>query len=390
MGGSAFASKNLITPRIPPDLYEHVRDHLVLILRQHFNHVDSAVEAPGKKDHGDIDILVAEPVDPKGPPKSDQLATWIGAPHWRSTPGSDTFNFAVPWPGSTEQSVGEEEEASSSSMHFIQVDIHICPSAQSFSWHLFFQAHGDLWNMIGSIIRRFGLTCNDHGLFLRIAEVEPYNKQLSRVLLTKDPVRVLQYLGLDEHRYWTRFRSWDEMMDFATSCRFHSPNVANSSSSISLQARLKASDRQRLRKRPAFSHWIDTYLPMHSEDPVGHSAHLTREEVVVDAKAWFGEMFTLEFDDRKAQGMREVRVRKLWTDIRRSLPIEGCEVGLVMKGLKLEIEKETDEEDHVGGGDVGLNEARRCYKEGDFEIVNKWAVKNWKNVEERQKVFKLE
>jgi len=83
-------------------------------------------------------------------------------------------------------------------------------------------------------------------------------------------------------------------------------------------------------------------------------------------------------------------VRKLWTDIRRSLPIEGCEVGLVMKGLKLEIEKETDEEDHVGGGDVGLNEARRCYKEGDFEIVNKWAVKNWKNVEERQKVFKLE
>ncbi|KAG0042317.1 hypothetical protein BGZ83_000607 [Gryganskiella cystojenkinii] len=409
MGGSAFASKNLITPRIPPELYDKVLRQLVLILQRYFAHVDSALEGPGKKDYGDIDILVAEPLDYENGlrPTAKELAAWIGAPHWRSTSGSDTFNFALPWPESPPQSVREEDEDreadSSSPPRFIQVDIHICPSVESFSWHLFFQAHGDLWNMIGAILRRFGLTCNDRGLFLRIAEIEPHDRELSRVLLTKDPVRVLAYLGLDPHRYWRRFQSWDEMMAFAASCRFHDPlHYHKASSSMSstnsvLRDHLKASDRHRLAKRPAFSYWIDTYLHSHSEDPIGHSAHLTREEVVDDAMAWFGETFKREFEECKAQGLRAIHVRKLWTDIRRSLPIEGREVGSVMQGLKREIgeasKKEDELEDHASGGDDddgSLRATRRAFKEGHFEIVAEWALKNWKEVIERQGVFERE
>ena len=43
-----------------------------------------------------------------------------------------------------------------------------------------------------------------------------------------------------------------------------------------------------------------------------------------------------------------------------------------------------------GDSDDGLNEARKGYNDGDFEIVFEWATKNWKDVGERHKVFELE
>ncbi len=230
---------------------------------------------------------------------------------------------------------------------YIQVDIHIYANEAAYKWHLFHEAHGDLWNMLGGIIRPLGLTCATNGLHLRIKEVEPYNKLQSRVKMTDDPARVLDYLGLDSDQYWTPFMSWDDMMAYAATCRFHDPGRWRSRDKQEGEAeehadlteetkdgdglkkvegglteddapKLKHNDRARAAKRPAFHYWIDTYLPAYLDDTPGKNAHMTREEVIEDAKKFFGDLFTSQFEDRRTRWTRQVKVDKMWSELRKS------------------------------------------------------------------------
>ena len=61
MGGSAF-SPSLFTPRMPPDVYAHVLSEVHRKLRTLYEHVETPVEAPGKVDYGDLDVLVYSPL----------------------------------------------------------------------------------------------------------------------------------------------------------------------------------------------------------------------------------------------------------------------------------------------------------------------------------------
>ena len=235
---------------------------------------------------------------------------------------------------------------------YIQVDIHICANEVIYNWHLFHEAHGDLWNMLGGIIRPLGLTCASNGLHLRIKEVEPYNKLQSRVRMTDDPARVLDYLGLDSNKYWTPFMSWDDMMAYAATCRVHNPGrwssrdkqegkeeehedsteetkVVDGPKKVELTedkpTQLKHNDRARAAKRPAFHYWIDTYLPAHLDDTPGKDAHMTREEVIEDAKKYFGDQFTRQFEGRRTKWVRQIKVDKMWSELRKSLPGGDCD-----------------------------------------------------------------
>ncbi|KIX06737.1 uncharacterized protein Z518_04713 [Rhinocladiella mackenziei CBS 650.93] len=401
-------------------VYGHVLSEIESKLRAHFKHVGHALEAPAKTSHGDIDVLVAEPTNKSGPVTGAFLAQVLGADKWKRTGGSSTFNLALRWPKEMEEmggiTVAEEgaspstgadtgEEAketqkllnlatttdpspspapSISSQKYIQVDIHHCPKQTYFTWHLFFQAHGDLRNILGGIIRRHGLTCTSKGLCLRIAEVESHNKEQSRVLMTNSPTTVLSYLGLDTARYWEKFASWDEMMKYAASCRFHDPGHWRERHAEKKATELKANDRQRGAKRPVFAYWIDEYWPAHQDDEPGKSAHLARDEVVEDAKMYFDPDFAERFDDRKTRCVRQINVGQLWADIRKGLPLEGVEIGWVMKGMKRGVASRY--EDMPDSEDVpGLREVKAAYAEGRFEDVLVWARENWRGVLEKQK-----
>jgi hypothetical protein len=59
---------------------------------------------------------------------------------------------------------------------------------------LFKHAHGDLWNLIGSTIRPFGFTVDEEALWVRIPEIEKFNKKRAKVLLTRNPAETVHFL----------------------------------------------------------------------------------------------------------------------------------------------------------------------------------------------------
>jgi hypothetical protein len=262
MGGNAFA-ETLFTPRMPLAVYLHVRDQTLAIMRKYYRYAESPIEAP-KSNYGDVDILVAEPladVEPetiaevlgakefkktKGSSTTNIALPWpvevddcansqsnthitSNETHLPNDEGSILLNGSqasgdthetppssnIPYQQCTQieavmdkinvsltEESGEPSKATETAVRFIQLDLHDCPTHQRMRWELFHQAHGDFWNIIGTIIRPFGLTASNSGFYLRIAEVERYNKEMGKVKLTEDPAMVLDFLGMDIESKW--------------------------------------------------------------------------------------------------------------------------------------------------------------------------------------------
>ena len=213
MGGHAFSGgpKPLVTPRMSRDIYRQVKDHCHSILRSVFLYVASPIEGPGKEDYGDIDILVAlekRLIFPKAPgdqadrPVRDVLSeiqTVLGATAIILEPGGTSANLALPWPADVP---GSHFERPAREPWYIQVDIRLCKDIEDVQWRLFNQAHGDIWNLLGSTIRPFGLTVDDQALWLRIPEIEELDRKRAKVLLARDPAEILRFLGLEIDGFW--------------------------------------------------------------------------------------------------------------------------------------------------------------------------------------------
>ena len=240
MGGKAFTHLEppLSTPRLPPHVYWPLREALVTLVAKYYKHASSPLEAPEKDSYGDIDILTSEPLgDLETLP--DDLGKALHAKATINAPGRGSRSYAVPYPGSDSE--------------FVQVDVHVCHSA-TYTWELFTHSHGDLWNLLGTSIRPFGLTANDVGLHLRIAEIEELNRKKSLLFLTADPSSVLQFLGLSVDRYWQPFETSEQMFCYATGMRFFRRDTY-------IRETLKANDRKRMTQRPMYRKFVDEWLP---------------------------------------------------------------------------------------------------------------------------------
>ena len=386
MGGSAFTDPNnpsgsLLTPRMPPPVYTYVRGHLLAVIRKFYAQAQLPIEAPAKLDYGDIDILAAGPLNPLA--TSEDLAEAMGTKQHKRTRGSQTTHFAIPWPKQVELlksfvpvAAADDSETTSglASPLFIQLDLHICPTAERFEWELFHQAHGDFWNIIGGTIRYFGLTANNLGLFLRIAEIETLSKEQSRIKLTSSPVEALKYLGLDEKEYWSPFDSLDGMFKYLATCRFHNPiRYAGKED-------LKSNDRLRMKKRPNYSKWLEEWIPNHRDDEPGSAAKSTRAEIAEEAKRVFG--VGEEYEQKREAGIRRMGIDKLWSDVRRDLPVEGLRVGVVMRGIKREVVGEADEKE--------LSPQQSAYRDGHYDEIAAWVRSQWESIEQRQTRYERE
>lgn len=131
-------------------------------------------------------------------------------------------------------------------------------------------AHGDLWNILGTIHRPHGLTISDKALHIRIPEIEDYDKKRARVFLTDHPAEVLDFLGLSirNHEWERPFASVDDLFEYAAQCRWfilapHNDDEENIAQDEAAAARrkLKHNDRQRMRQRPIFARWLDEFVP---------------------------------------------------------------------------------------------------------------------------------
>ncbi|ATY66185.1 hypothetical protein A9K55_001486 [Cordyceps militaris] len=347
MGGSAFSvgAAPLRTPRMLPSLYHAQKRRCQALLRQVYVHVDSPIDGPAKKDFGDIDFLVFQrrPEAPPPPPPAiehakpgselmNEMAALLGAVRTIFNPGEVSSNLAIPWPAGAEDQVSEEavvegEAATADEKKYIQVDIRISPSLEAHRWMLFKHAHGDLWNVVGSLVRPYGLTVDDKGMSVRIREIEAVNKTRAKVHLTSDPARVLDFLGLPRTgahaRTWldTPFATHDALFEYAALCRvmYITPaatDAANHDEGHNLLKdlrSLKHNDRQRMRARPAFRRWIDDFVPRCRREGRFATQRTRRAELTEDALDAFGVRD--EFERRREAFLRERQREHIWNGV---------------------------------------------------------------------------
>jgi hypothetical protein len=406
MGGNAFATHNppLPTPRMPPQVFRLIQEQTLSILRQHYTHVDSAIEAPGKTNYGDVDVLVSSSLDLtlegfKGKRKeiAEHLATVLGAKAWITEIGNPVVNLALPWPKIVDGRINETRVTQEEDeKKYIQLDIHICPTPAEFAWELFHTAHGDLWNILGTTIRPFGLTVNNHGLYLRIPEIEQFHRKKSMIFLTSDPNQVLDLLGLDQGKWWKEFPSKQEMFEYAAGCKMFAVKEKEAVEDGEMEGdvvgeigaegggevekkKLKHNDRQRMSKRPIFKQWIEEFIPKAREEGKYSGMKVTREQVRDEAFKKFGGKE--EYEKVLGDWLLVRHKDKLWGEvIKGSVPID--DVDPAFRGAAIREVKGVIMEGKEFEGMVP--DAARKDEKGfhDLEAVHKFVVENWKRAGE--------
>ncbi|KAK8054164.1 hypothetical protein PG996_013465 [Apiospora saccharicola] len=356
MGGQVFASgpNPLYAPRMPPGIYQHVKAKCHEKLKQLFDEVATPIEGPGKEDFGDIDFLVRGRLDGAYPRITspwgwhDAVQAVLGAER-RFAQQAQACSFAIAWPTEILQGVFEKQEAWSpkDKPRFIQVDVHVCDTPETFRWSVFKQDHGDLWNLLGSTIRPYGLTIDHEALYVRIEDIEKLDKKKAKIRLTSDPDTVLQFLGLDGHRWMQPFASMEETYEYAATCRFFyvDPKSADEADPGDDEGRiegaytkknLKSNDRQRMNKRPMFSNWINCFIPRCREKCRFANEQATREGTLKEALDRFGVRDT--YDARVLEFQRKRQAETLWKNvIKATIPTEGVNAmfrGCAANGLK--------------------------------------------------------
>ncbi|KAI0376271.1 hypothetical protein F5Y04DRAFT_214214 [Hypomontagnella monticulosa] len=299
MGGNVFTS--LLTPRMSPTVYDQVRRRCSARLRELFTIVVTPIPGPAKKDYGDIDFLVAWEksvtfptahskalISSLAPSNRDPLEA--AARHLRAhathREQAKALNIAIPWPDDLRlRDIAHTEEDL-----YIQVDLNLVDTQEQLTWMIFRHAHGDFWNICGSIIRPYGLTIDDEGMYIRIPEIEHLNRKEAKVLLTKEPAEVLEFLGLEgvDTRWKEPFSSTEELFEYAASCRLfwvfpEKDDDPTTKSGEAEHGTLKSNDRRRMKYRPLFREWIEVFLPACRQAGRFMSNDATRDTVRQDA-----------------------------------------------------------------------------------------------------------
>ncbi|KAF7912683.1 uncharacterized protein EAF01_001704 [Botrytis porri] len=402
MGGHAFSSQvpPIKTPRMTQEVYDEALKQNQAVLRKHYSKVESAIEGPGKTTYGDVDILVALPLEGAFSSEDrvvEELKKALNAKALVQDECNPTINFAVPWPeniftsAKDENKVAESTDGSSASW-YVQVDVHICKSEHEFDWELFHAAHGDLWNIIGTTIRGFGLTINNRAFFIRIPEIELADRKKSMVFLTDNPTEILDFLGLDQEKWWKRFSTQQEMFEYAATCRmFWVRDVAEDeadgdATGIVAQRgqeggaegkkKLKHNDRQRLVKRPIFKAWVDEFIPMCREAGRYSDSKITREQIRNEVFKKFSvkeEYETRRHDWNLARHLVEV----MNDGIKANIPVDGGDnqtrsaATKVLKGVIMEGEL------YEGAvPEAAIRDQNGFY---NIQLVKLFVVENWRN-----------
>lgn len=203
----------------------------------------------------------------------------------------------------------------------IQVDVQVFDSSSRLHYMLFHHAHGDIWQLLGNVIKPYGLTVDGKGLWLRIPEIEDADRKRSKVWLTGEPDAILNFLGLPYTRYWAGpFGDLYQMYEYVANCVMFWVPPADETESA-----LRANDRRRMKQRPAYRKWVEEFKPLcraqgrFSEEP------MTRDQVRGRAFARFNVRQTY-MTERRAFLVEDQKRHILKTIIERivPLPAEGA------------------------------------------------------------------
>lgn len=293
-----------------------------------------------------------------------------------------------------EESTGEQkydedqESANDPGPRFIQVDVHICETLEKLQWMLFKHAHGDLWNLLGATIRRFGLTIDEVGLYVRIPEIEKRDKKKAKVLLSEDPCEILQFLGLkfDGQQWEEPFASEEDVFEYAATCHLFwvmpqdtgAEGGGEDMTEAVLARKLKSNDRRRMSYRPLFRKWIEEFIPACRASGRFASTPLTRDEVRQYVFEYFPGV-QLIYDSAVTEWRVKLQREALWKDVIK--PVVPDDMGYERRSccvaaLKKIIMDTNDSFDGILAPPTLKN------KDGlfDEDAVRVWVKENWQRV----------
>ncbi|KAI0882822.1 uncharacterized protein GGS22DRAFT_195550 [Annulohypoxylon maeteangense] len=395
MGGRAFSSGDnpLYTPRMPPNVYQHVLKQCHAKLQELFAVVATPIPGPAKPDYGDVDIFLAwernsvfpRPIDSNSNKSPSSMhnalvssAQLLNAERWyQEQPG--IMITAIPWPNDFPREAIKDEQ-----------DSNNCATTRYIQ---FKHAHGDLWNVIGSTIRPYGLTVDEVGLYIRIPEIESLDKKKARVLLSTDPAEILTFLGLkyDGTEWEEPFASDEDLFRYATTCRLfwvrpeqHDIHASTESSEVD-KSKLKANDRRRMSSRSVFRKWVDEFLPACRNAGLFAVQNATRDSVRAEAFECFPGTRHI-YEARLREWNLERQRQTLWRNvIKASAPKipEGKEETISDKcwhGQVASAFKKIIMQDNYSLGIRPLTPLRDASGFYNEERVKQFVVDNWEKV----------
>lgn len=159
-----------------------------------------------------------------------------------------------------------------------------------------------MWNILGTVIRPFGLIADDVGLHIRIPEIEHMDKKKSRVLLTTSPTEARRFLINGDPDDWNkRLASVNALYHYAQRCKWywrwlaHEKSVMPQEQQITdTRAPIKSWERQGNRLREVLTRWTNEHVPAQIRDPANvnvlsdsHPLDKTRDAIRESAFATF-------------------------------------------------------------------------------------------------------
>ncbi len=217
MGGKAL--KNVITTRLTKEKYNQVKSEIISILGQHLS-ITFLYELPEKEDFGDLDILYI----PNEQINIHDLVVQLFHPKEIVKNGTVlSFSYLI-----------NENDDNTKNIYF-QIDLI---KSQNIAMDLFYFSYGDLGSILGRIIKHYGLTFGNAGLWINIekATIDLYLKNHDKkiehisnvnkpIILTENPEEICVYLGLDYKKWLNGFSNNLEIYEFIIKCTFFNPKL---------------------------------------------------------------------------------------------------------------------------------------------------------------------
>ena len=362
-------------PTLPQSFYRDVQQKLKVALGAEFKCVHSPIENSNKANYKDVKMFVAEPI------KTGTLTEVVEAlfglkTHRLEIDGSITQPLEYSWSeistnglqlakGNEKVGSGESKDARKSAIkksqkpvlangvhqsddRVVQITVQAWQSKAELDNFRNSKINHELMKLLSKIIKHHGLTYNKKGLLLRISDLES-------VKMTAKQTEIMKFLGLNVNKDPAELQTWDDLMSFVATCRFHEPKrwkvigsaaTGNSSQADSLIM---------------IQYFTDIYLPTHSGKAGGKDALMTHPQILQEAKsnAEFDNIFSTEFAKKGV----------FWAEVRKHMPqsVKKPELTYAIKGLK-----KATFDNYEGYGDTnvrdhpikGVDELQLFYKDG--------------------------
>jgi hypothetical protein len=287
MGGNVFMRSmaegypRLSTPRMPFSDYLFLRRDYETLLKKAFPNAASvvtAIEAPGKEDYGDIDIIVFD----DGESDWARVAATVGAVAWvnRGTDAKPLCSLAVhrsrgryasrppvKYALTTDNDPLQRKPSSEvDETPYAQIDVSVVKPALK-DWTIFHTSYGDLTGILGMIVTNFGFDITDTGLRLRLQEWDDsslpeweHSKPRldeGKIILSTDPNKTMEFFGLNLQRYHAGIRTVEDLFKWLCECRMVSRH------SLKREKKIPVMREERKTDRDMFNTFMNGWLPEH-------------------------------------------------------------------------------------------------------------------------------